>query len=217
MKAVRTAFAYLNQSKHYCISAQIYADDVDIVATLDQCSLEPEEWSFMADADHAGNAEVQNRRRSQNGLIIKLNRAPVMFESKASSIAFATPRIGEAHADISSAAVEIFSVGNATMSIMGLSYVVEEMGMAFPIPFTLEMDNDAARIFCIGAAHKTKLKHIDCRQEWVRTLRNRDIMTPVHIDSELNDADLFTKILARGPFEKVHNRVMVEHNVHHDE
>ena len=54
-----------------------------------------------------------------------------MFESKASSIAFATPLIGEAHADISSAAVEIFSVGNATMTIMmtimGLSYVVEEM------------------------------------------------------------------------------------------
>ena len=62
MKAVRTALAYLNQSKHYCISAQIYADDVDIVATLDKCSLEPEEWSFMVDADHAGNAKVQNRR-----------------------------------------------------------------------------------------------------------------------------------------------------------
>ena len=160
----------------------MYDDDVDMVATLDQCSLEPEEWSIMVDADHAGNAEVQNRRRSQNGLIIKLNRAPVMFESKASSIAFAKPLIGEAHADISCAAVEIFSVGNATMGIMGLSYVVEEMGITFPIPFTLEIDNDAARICCLGSAHKAKLKHIDCRQEWVRNLRNRAsaIMTPVH-------------------------------------
>ena len=147
MKAVRTAFAYLSRSKHYCISAQTYADDVDIVATLDKCSLEPEDWSFMVDSDHAhaGNAEVQNRRRSQNGLIIKLNGAPVMSESKESSMAFATPRIGEAHADISSAGVEIYSVGNATMTIMGLSYVVEEeMGMIFPFPFTLEMD----KIFC---------------------------------------------------------------------
>ena len=83
MKAVRTAFAYLKKTKHYCISAcssassaQIYADDVDIVvdivATLDKCSLQPEDWSFMVDFDHAGNAEVQNRRRSQIGLIIKL-------------------------------------------------------------------------------------------------------------------------------------------------
>ena len=64
MKAVRTAFAYLNRTnfKHYCISVQIYAGDVDIVAMLDKCNLEPEDWSFMVDSDHVGNAEVQNRR-----------------------------------------------------------------------------------------------------------------------------------------------------------
>ena len=78
MKAVRTYFAYLNRSKHYCISAQIHADYVDSVATLHKCSLEPDDWPFMADSDHAGNAEVQNRHRSQNVLIIKLNGAPVM-------------------------------------------------------------------------------------------------------------------------------------------
>ena len=124
-----------------------------------------------------------------------------MFESKESSIAFATPLIGEAHADISSAAVEMFSVGNATMTIMGLSCVVEEMGMIFLFPFTLEMDNDANRIFCLGSAHKTNLIHIDCRQEWVRTLRNRDMMTPVqcHVDTDLNNSDINTKILSRGP------------------
>ena len=120
---------------------------------------------------------------------------------------------------MSSAAVEIFSVGNATLDVMGLSYVVEEMGVTFPFPFTLEMDNDAARIFCLGSAHKTKLKHIDCCQEWVRKLRDRDIMTPVHdiVDSKDNDADLFTKILPREPFEMARNRIMVEHSVHHGE
>ena len=120
---------------------------------------------------------------------------------------------------MSSAGVEIYSVGNATVTIMGLSYVVEEMGMIFPFPFTLEMDDDAARTFCLGTAHKTKLKHIDRRQEWVKTLRNRDVMTPVqcHVDTEKKDADSFTKILARGLFEMVRNRIMVKHNVHHDE
>ena len=49
--------------------------------------------------------------------------------------------------------------------VMGLSYVVEEMGMIFPFPFTLEMDNDTARMFCLGTAHKIKLRHIDCRHE----------------------------------------------------
>ena len=92
------------------ITAQIYVDDADIMATLVKCSLEPEAWSFMVDLDHAGNAEVQHKRRSQNGLIIKLNEAPVMCSSTALSVAFATPLIGEAHADMSSAAVEILSV-----------------------------------------------------------------------------------------------------------
>ena len=62
MKAVCTASAYFSKSKHFCISAQIYADDVDIMAMLDKCSLEPEEWSFMADSDHAGNTEVQSKQ-----------------------------------------------------------------------------------------------------------------------------------------------------------
>ena len=64
----------------------------------------------------------------------------------------------------------MYAVGEAAMGIMGLSYVVEEMGMLLPSPFALEMDNGAARVFCLVAAHKTKLKHIDCRQlqEWVK-------------------------------------------------
>ena len=47
MKAVRTAFAYLLQSKHFCISAQIYADDVDIMDQLNKLGLDPDVWSFM--------------------------------------------------------------------------------------------------------------------------------------------------------------------------
>ena len=117
----------------YCISAQIYADDVDIMATLDKLALDADEWSFMVDSDHAGNAEVQNKRRSQNGLIIKVNEAPVMCVSKASSVAFASPLIGEAHADMSSAAVEIFSVGNATLDIMAVSYVVARRNPRVPL------------------------------------------------------------------------------------
>ena len=216
MKAVRTAFAYLQQSKHHCISAQIYEDDMDIQSVLNRNAKDTEEWSFHVDSDHAGNAEIQNKRRSQNGLMAKINNAPFMWQSKATSVTFASERIGEAHADMSSGSVEIYAAGNATLDIMAISYAAEEMGMNFPFPFTLEMDNDAAKIFCQGTAHKTKLKHIDCRQEWVQTLRDRGLMTPVHIDTKLNDADIFTKILDRATFEMVRDRCMVEYNCHQD-
>ena len=83
------------------------------------------------------------------------------------------------------------------------------MGLDFPFPFTLEMDNAAAAIFCKGSAQKTKLKHIDCRQSWVQTLRNRNVMAPKHVPSKENFAGIFTKILDKNTFEYLRNQLMV--------
>ena len=44
------------------------------------------------------------------------------------------------------------------------------------------------------------MKHIDCRQYWVRTLRDKNICLPVHVDTKDNLADLFTKPLDRATF-----------------
>ena len=143
-------------------------------------------------------------------MIVLCNTGMVRWASKASSVAFASESIGEADADTSSGAAEIDAAGNATFDIMGLSYVVEEMGMEFPKPFVLEMDNTAAKAFCSGSSQKTKLKHIDCRQEWVRMLRDRSIMAPAHVPTDENLADLMTKILPRAVFEKHRDNCMVQ-------
>ena len=100
---------------------------INVIAEINYGPYPPvDAWGFYCDSDHAGNSEVQNRRRSQNGLIITHNDAPAFWQSKASSVAFATPHIGEAHADTSSGAVEIFAAGNATMDIISVSYPTEE-------------------------------------------------------------------------------------------
>ena len=94
------------------------------------------------------------------------------------------------------------------MDIISISYPVEEMGMEFPFPFTLELDNEAARIFANASAQRSKLKHIDCRQEWVKTLRDKSICTPVHIPTKDNLADLFTKILPLGDFIRLRDQLL---------
>ena len=99
------------------------------------------DFRFLVDADHAGNTEVENRRRSQNGAVTLVGDAAVDWYSKVSSVAFATPLVGEAHADFSSGASEIYATGNATCHFLDLSYLYEEAGMSFPIPFELQMDN----------------------------------------------------------------------------
>ena len=70
------------------------------------------------------------------------------------------------------------------------------------------MDNSEAECFALGTAFKSKLKHIDCRQEWVRVLRDRKICIPVHVDSKDNLADMFTKILPAHDFERLRSKIM---------
>ena len=166
-------------------------------------------WNFFSDTDHGGNSEPQNRRRSQNGTLVLENDAPVLWLSKVSSVAFAHPDIGEAHADMSSAAVEIFGAANATFECLYQSYIADEMGIELPLPIILQIDNAAAETFINASGGRSKLKHIDCRQEWVRVLRDKSILIPTHVDSKDNLADLFTKILDRGTFERLRDRIMI--------
>ena len=98
------------------------------------------------------------------------NEAPVDWASKVSSVAFAHPLIGEAHADISSGAAEVHAAADSTFEILHLSYITDEMGLGFQLPIQLQMDNSTAEVFTNDTAYKSKLKHIDVRQELVKTL-----------------------------------------------
>jgi hypothetical protein len=198
LTAIRRAFAYLTGTH-----------DLGIAAPLHSGESSSGHWEFYTDSDFAGNDEPQNRRRSQNGHVALFNCAPVLWGSKVSSVAFAHPMIDEAHADISSAAAEIYAAANATYEFLHLSYVAEEMGLDFPLPFELQMDNAAAMAFADNSAFKTKLKHIDCRQEWVKTLRNKNIIVPKKVPSKDNLADLFIKILPAYDFIRLRDLMMV--------
>ena len=166
-------------------------------------------WHFYTDTDYAGNKEEQNNLRSQNGIMATLDKVPVFWGSKVSSVAFAHPKIGEAHPDLSSGAAETYGAGNATYDCLHLSYASEEMGIKCDTPFNLLMDNTAAEVFAKNSAFKSRLKHIDARQRWVKVLRDRNIIIPVHIDTEINLADIFTKILSKGEFKRLRTLYMV--------
>jgi hypothetical protein len=211
LEALEYVFRYLKGTKHLCIAAPNYSQDRDLTGpVLNTAEVDRGQhgWEFYCDSDYAGNSEPQNKRRSQNGVLAMLNHAPVYWSSKISSVCFATPDIGEAHADTSSAAAEIFVAGNATKDFLHLSYVAEEANIPFPKPFILQMDNRAAKCFADDSVFKTQLKHIDTRQEWVRMLRDKDICHPVWISTKDNLADIFTKILPVGDFIRLRDQLM---------
>ena len=202
--------AYLIQHKNLCLSVELFPEKTsDVSLPQDERAGDQHEWMFYTDSDHAGNTEIQNKRRSQNGMVSLHGGTPIHWMSKASSVTFATPLVGEAHADVSSGGVETYATGNATYEILDISYLAEEAGMKFPFPFLLQMDNTTAEAFCNETVKRSKLKHIDCRQEWVKLIRDKSIMVPIHVDTKLNLADLFTKILDSTTFVSLRDKMMV--------
>ena len=83
------------------------------------------------------------------------------------------------------------------------------MGMKVPIPFVLQVDNAACLAFSKDQVQRSKLRHIDCRQEWVQALRDANVVSLEHVDSKDNFADLFTKILDAETFLKFREQIMV--------
>ena len=209
-RCVVRIYSYLKGSKKWCLGKPLDSNPID----LNQSSIinshhGDELWRCYTDTDYGGNKEEQNNLRSQNGIIITENSAAVYWGSKVSSVCFAHPKIGEAHPDCSSGAVETFGAGNATYDCLHVSYSSEEMGIRFDTPFDLLMDNTAAEVFAKNSAFKSRMKHIDARQRWVKVLRDRNIVTPKHIDTKLNIADIFTKIFTKGEFERLRALCMV--------
>jgi len=76
------------------------------------------------------------------------------------------------------------------------------------------MDNTTAEAFCNQTVKRSKLKHIDCRQEWVKCIRDKNIMIAKHVDTKENLADLFTKILDSKTFILLRDQMMIPFSVH---
>ena len=73
MKAVLKVFSYLAGTKDLCLQGRTFMPDIDTNSIIGN-NLDVEDvWEFYTDSDHAGNAEDQNRRRSQNGMACLLN------------------------------------------------------------------------------------------------------------------------------------------------
>ena len=207
------------------------------MATRELCLYQPHslthEWRHFSDSDHAGNAEVGNKRRSQLGYVSMYGTAPIGWGSKVSSVTFdgwaneSLPSRGkslhpcntptchsgmkEIHADVSSGAAEIYAASVALSETLHMSYIADELGMDMPTPIGIHVDNAAAIAFSQGQVRRTKLKHIDVRQAWVQAMRDSEICVLYKVDTSENLADFFTKILDVHRFTGLRDQMMKPH------
>ena len=132
----------------------------------------------------------------------------VDWRSTVTTYGTACKELPEAHADMSSAAAEIYGASTYTMDLLGLRYVAEETQLTVPLPIELQVDNSTCKTFADDSVARSKLKHIDTRQEWVKCLRDRQVFKLVHVPTVDNLADLGTKILATEVFRRLRALIM---------
>ncbi len=82
----------------------------------------------------------------------------------------AHPAITSEHATTSSAESETYALALFANDLLALSYVVDEAGLGFPRPAVVQVDNTAAIAFSrsTGSNGRSRMRHIDLRQAWVR-------------------------------------------------
>jgi hypothetical protein len=80
------------------------------------------QWRHFTDSDQGKDQSSLNKGKARCGHISVANGFPVFYKSKSTSVAMAHPIITEGHADVSSAACEIYGAAQATFNILYLSY-----------------------------------------------------------------------------------------------
>ena len=96
------------------------------------------------------------------------------------------------HADVSSAAVGIYTSSAGLNQGICLSYVSEELGISFLTPIAIGIDNAAAVVCSNGTVKCSKICHIDARQDWVQAMRDRDVRKLWKVGTLENESDLLT-------------------------
>ena len=201
LRGIKEVMTYLRQSGCLALAAPLHGDD---------------DWNFWVDAGQAGNPLVDVKLRPHLGVITRNHSAPIDWKSTLDSTSFANPALERhaasqgGHVSRSSGEAETYALSTSLDLVLHRSYVVEEAGMQpVPTPFAIQCDATTAIAFSAGTTGRSRMKHIDQRQTWVRQLRDAALTKAVKVGTNDNLADLFTKILKGAAFTALRDKFMV--------
>ena len=124
------------------------------------------------------------------------------------------PMVTDLHADVSSAAAEIYTASILLSRMMYLLYMSDELGILFETPIKIHINSQTVLSFATGTVKKGKLRHIDARHDcWVQALRDATLVKLAKVHMSDNLAELGTKLLEPGTFEGLHDWIMVNRSI----
>lgn len=140
--------------------------------------------SCFVDADHAGDLVT---RRSHTGILIYVNRAPIIWFSKKQNTV-----------ETSTFGSEFVAMKAATEKVQALRYKLRMMGIPIDGPADMFCDNEAVVKNTSRPESTLKKKHLAIAFHRVREAAASGLLRIAKEDTETNLADMLTKPLA-GP------------------
>ena len=184
LSALKSVYRYLKGTKNLALSVPLH--------------LTENAFSLTTDANH-GSVEPIHKQKSWLGIELAMNGAPIVYSSTIAKCNVLS--VGEG---------ETLALSKGTSEFSHMCYVLEEMnipGLTMPLP--IGTDSSCAVAFAKEGQTKTRMKHIDMRDEWVQDLRNRSKVNPYHLPGTENPSDLYTKIQTKTEFLKCRDRYAV--------
>lgn len=149
-------------------------------------SLEP---SLFADADWAACADT---RRSVSGYCLFLGSSLISWKSKKQQIV-----------SRSSTEAEYRSMALATCELVWIGMLLTDFGISCTKVVPLFCDNKAAVYLTSNAAFLERTKHIEVDCHTVRGRYIQGLVKPMHVPSNIQLADIFTKPLPSPAFSRL--------------
>ena len=175
--------------------AEIYGEvEEEIPIGLPIARGNPVELTMFVDAAHAGNLV---NRRSQTGLIIFINKAPIVWYSK---------RQGTVEASTFGSEFVALRVGMGMNE--GLRYKLRMMGVPIEGPTNVLCDNKAVVDNSTLPESQLKKKHLSCCYHYVRECCAKLAARVAFEKSEDNLADICTKVLGQAKRKDLCSRIL---------
>jgi transposase InsO family protein len=135
------------------------------------------------DADHGGNLD---NGRSTGGYAIVIGGGAVSWSSRLQPIVA-----------LSTTEAEYVAATEAGKELIWMRNLLNEFGYTHTSASHLLIDNNSAVTVSKNPEHHGRMKHLDLRFFWLRDNVEAGLITPIHIPTTLQAADIFTKPLKR--------------------
>lgn len=147
----------------------------------------------FTDSDFAGESKT---RRSTSGYILKFGNCPVVWGSKKQTTVA-----------LSTAEAEFVAACQTTVNLIWGCSLIQQLLKTKLEPPTLYIDNQSAISWINNGQFESKSKHIDVKYKFIFEGARQNKIIPKYINTIDQQADIFTKPLARKRFEKLRDLI----------